>query len=167
MVCTYWCKQSSTQYVLVCTRYIPVCTCILTLFNRYLGLFGDHIVQAVLYRYTQVLQRPDLINSKGKLLLTTARLRAVWKRLSDRFKTVVADTSMITLSNEYSTHFHNIYVDGKENAKMTGDRMKMLMLTLPFMVQDLITPEVLQCMYVLVCTVLTLVCTGLYWYVLG
>ena len=167
MLCTYWCIQTSKQYVLVCTGYIPVCTCILTQFNRYLGLFGDHIVPAVLYRYTQVLLRPDLINSKGKPLLTTARLGAVWKRLSDRFKTVVADTSMITLSNEYSTHFHDIYVDGKENAKMTGDRMKMLMLTLPFMVRDLITPEVLQCMYVLVCTVLTLVCTGLYWYELG
>ena len=34
------------------------------------------------------------------------------------------------------------YIDGKENAKMTGDRMKMLMLTLPFMVRDLIAPEV-------------------------
>ena len=90
----------------------------------------------------------------------------MWKRLSERLKTVVADTSMITLSNEYSTHFHDIYVDGKENAKMTGDRMKMLMLTLPFMVRDLITPEVLQCMYVLVCTVLTLFCTGLYWFIL-
>ena len=87
--------------------------------------------------------------------------------MSDRFKTVVSDTSMITLSNEYSTHFHDIYVDGKENAKMTGDRMKMLMLTLPFMVRDLITPEVLQCMYVLVCTVMTLVCTCIYRYVLG
>ncbi len=32
--------------------------------------------------------------------------------------------------------------DGKENAKMTGDRMKRLMLTLPFMVRDLIAPEV-------------------------
>ena len=91
----------------------------------------------------------------------------MWKRLSERLKTVVADTSMITLSNEYSVHFHDLYIDGKENAKMTGDRMKMLMLTLPFMVRDLIAPEVLQCMYVLVCTMLTLVCTCLYWYVLG
>ena len=33
---------------------------------RYLGLFGDHIVPAVLYRYTQVLRRSDLLNSKGK-----------------------------------------------------------------------------------------------------
>ncbi len=38
-------------------------------FHRYLGLFGDHIVPAVLYRFTQVLWRPDLINSKGKALV--------------------------------------------------------------------------------------------------
>ena len=111
-------------------------------FARYLGLFGDHVVPAVLYRYTQVLRREDLVNSKGKPLLTNARLEAVWKRLADRFATVVADTSMITLSPEYAAHFHDIYIDGKECAKMTGDRMKMLMLTLPFMVRDLIAPEV-------------------------
>ena len=111
-------------------------------FVRYLGLFGDHIVPAVLYRYTQVLRREDLVNSKGKPLLTVARLEAVWKRLADRFATVVADTSMITLSPEYAAHFHDIYIDGKECAKMTGDRMKMLMLMLPFAVRDLIAPEV-------------------------
>ena len=35
-----------------------------------------------------------------------------------------------------------MYINGKENAKLTGDRMKILMLTLPFMVRDLIAPEV-------------------------
>ena len=104
-------------------------------FARYLGLFGDHIVPAVLYRYTQVLRRADLVNSKGKQLVTTARLEAVWKRLVDSFATVVVDTSMITISTEYAAHFHDIYIDGKEGAKMTGDRMKMLMLNLPFMVR--------------------------------
>ena len=113
--------------------------------DRYLG---DHVVPAVLYRYTQVLPCEDLVNSKGKPLLTTARLEAVWKRLADRFATVVADTSVITLSPEYAAHFHDIYIDGKECAKMTGDRMKMLMLTLPFVVRDLIAPEVC---YELVC----------------
>ena len=120
--------------------------------GRYLGLFGDHIVPAVLYRYTQVLRRPDLVNSKGNPLITNARLEAVWKRLSDRFATVVADTSMVTLSTAYAAHFHDIYIDGKENAKMTGDRMKMLMLTLPFMVRDLIAPEVLCLLYIRVYT---------------
>jgi hypothetical protein len=99
-------------------------------------------VPAVLYRYIQVLRRPDLVNSKGKPLVSNARLEAVWKRLSEGLASVVADTSMITLSTAYATHFHDIYIDGKENAKMTGDRMKMLMLTLPFMVRDLIAPEV-------------------------
>jgi hypothetical protein len=117
----------------------------------YLGLFGDHIVPAVLYRYTQILRRPDLVNSRGKPLVTTAWLEAVWKRLSDRFASVVADTSMITLSTAYAAHFHDIYIDGKENAKMTGDRMKMLMLTLPFqvMVRDLIAPKVHSSLYIL------------------
>ena len=45
----------------------------------------------------------------------------IWKR---------QDTSMITLSTDYAAQFHNIYVNGKENAKMTGDHMKMLMLSL-------------------------------------
>ena len=119
---------------------------------RYLGLFGDHIVPAVLYRYTQVLRRPDLINHQGKPLVTTARIEAVWKRLADCLATVVADTSMITMSTAYASHFHDIYIDGKENAKMTGDRMKMLMLTLPFLVRDLIAPEVIvyTCSYLFV-----------------
>ncbi len=78
----------------------------------------------------KVLLRPDLINSKGKALVTAARLGTVWKKLSEHFITVVADTSMITLSTDYSIHFHDLYIDGKENAKMKGDRMKMLMLTI-------------------------------------
>jgi hypothetical protein len=55
---------------------------------------------------------------------------------------------------------------------MTGDRMKMLMLTPPFMVRDLITPEVVEVlhyMHVLVCSSMYcadlgmyLVCTGMY-----
>jgi hypothetical protein len=116
---------------------------------RYLGLFGDHIVPAVLYRYTQVLRRPDLINSKGKPLVTTARIEAVWKRLADRLATVVVDTSMITMPTAYASHFHDIYIDGKENAKMTGDRMKMLMLTLPFW---FVTSSLQRLLYILVHT---------------
>jgi len=109
---------------------------------RYLGLFGDHIVPAILYRYTQVLRRPDLLSSKGKPLITKARLETVWTRLADRLATVVADTSMITISPEYAGHFYDLYINGKENAKLTGDHMKLLMLTLPFMLRDLIAEEV-------------------------
>ena len=66
----------------------------------------------------------------------------MWKRLADRLSAIVADTSMLTLSTVYAAHFYDMYISGKENAKMTGDRMKMLMLSPPFMVSDLISPEV-------------------------
>ena len=49
---------------------------------------------------------------------------------------------MVTISPQYATHFYEMYINGKENAKLTGDRMKILMLSLPFMVLDLIQPEV-------------------------
>ena len=110
--------------------------------SRYLGLFGDHIVPAILYRYTQELRRPDLLNSKGKPLITKTRLETDRTRLADRLATVVADTSMVTITPEYAGHFYDLYIHGKENAKLTGDRMKLLMLTLPFMARDLIAPEV-------------------------
>ena len=41
--------------------------------SRYRGLVGDHIVPTILYRYTQVLRRPDLLSSKGRPLNTKAR----------------------------------------------------------------------------------------------
>ena len=109
----------------------PNIDCGYPLDNRYLGLFGDHIVPAILYRYTQELRHPDLVNSKGKPLINNGRLKTVWTRLANRLSTVVSDTSMMTISSAYSAHFSDMYINGKENAKLTGDRMKMLMLSLP------------------------------------
>ena len=110
--------------------------------TRYLGLFGDSIVPNILYRYTQVLRRLDLLSSKGKPLITKARLETVCTLLADRLSPVVTNTSMITITPEYAGHFYDRYINGKENAKLTGDLMKMLILTLPSMVRDLIAPEV-------------------------
>ena len=71
--------------------------------------------------------------------------------MADRLATVVADTSMITMSTAYTSNFHAINIDGKDNANMTGDRMKMLMLTLPFMVS---TSSLLRFLLILVHTCL-------------
>ncbi len=54
---------------------------------------------------------------------------------------------MITLGTAYAAHFQDNFLDGKVNTKMTGDRMKMLMLTLPLMARDLIAPEVQRSLY--------------------
>jgi hypothetical protein len=68
----------------------------------------------------------------------------VFRRLADRLLGVVADTSMMTISPEYAAHFLEVYVKKTDNAKFTGDRVGFLMLTLPFIVRDLIAPEVIR-----------------------
>ena len=90
IVCIVMSLYIHDMYMCVACMYmLYTCTYLSKLaLDRYLGLFGDHIVPAVLYSYTQVLLREDLVSSKGKPLLTTARLEAVWKRLADRFATV-------------------------------------------------------------------------------
>ncbi len=68
----------------------------------------------------------------------------VFRRLAHRLQGVVADTLMMTISPEYAAHFLEVYVKKPENTKFAGDRVCFLMLTLPFVVLDLIAPEVFQ-----------------------
>jgi hypothetical protein len=112
----------------------------------FIGLYGEHIIPALVHRYTQVLQRPDLItvdkNGKSHPLLSNEAVARVFKRLADRLQGVVSDTSMITITPEYAAHFLEVYVKKTEGAKFTGDRIRFLMLSLPHAVRDLIAPEV-------------------------
>ncbi len=124
----------------------------------FLGLYGEHIILAIVHRYTQVLQRPDLIwhdrNGVAHPIMSNEAVARVFRRLADRLQGVVADTSMMTISPEYAAHFLEVYVKKTENAKFTGDRVRFLMLTLPFLVRDLIAPEVtwyslyIACIYI-------------------
>jgi hypothetical protein len=62
---------------------------------------------------------------------------------------------MMTISPEYAAHFLEVYVKKTENAKFTGDRVRFLMLTLPFIVLALIAPgyfnilDILKIQYIL------------------
>ena len=113
----------------------------------FIGLYGEHIIPAIVYRYTQVLQRPDLItvdkNGKSHPLISNEAVARVFKRLADRLVGAVSDTSMLTITPEYAAHFLEVYVKKTEGATFTGDRIRFIMLTLPMAVRDLIAPEVL------------------------
>jgi hypothetical protein len=108
----------------------------------FLGLYGEHIVPAALHRYLMILTRPDLVDSSGAPLLSAASVMDVWVRIATRLSSLRADTSMITISPDYASHFMNVYINKKEGATYTGDRMKLLMLSLPFVLRELIAPEV-------------------------
>jgi hypothetical protein len=69
----------------------------------FIGIYGEHIIPAVVHRYTQVLQRPDLItvdkihkNGNSHPLLCNEAVALVFKRLADSLLGVVLDTCVIS-----------------------------------------------------------------------
>jgi hypothetical protein len=106
-----------------------------------LGLF-EHIVKAIFYGYKSVLRRPDLIDSDGKPLVGDLRVGLHTYRLEKRLQELDLDESVIHFQACQVTLFHKVYHDQDSGSKMTGDQVKRLMLVLPFLIKDLITPEV-------------------------
>ena len=46
------------------------------------------------------------------------------------------------MTSEYAAHFYDMYVEGHTGKHLTGDRIRILLLNLPFVFRDLIAPEV-------------------------
>ena len=92
------------------------------------------------------LRRADLVTTSRRgnktFLISNKMLEDVWKRLRDRLASVKSSTGMIEISTDYAAHFFDMYVQKHDGKHMTGDRMKILLLNLPFLLRDLITPEV-------------------------
>ena len=107
-----------------------------------IGLYGEYVLPSSLYTYTQVLRVPELYKSQDCPLVTDAMLRRVWTRLRDRLSSLDSSTSMVEVTTACATHFIDMYVDKHTGKHMTGDRVRILLLTLPFLLRDLIAPEV-------------------------
>ena len=112
----------------------------------FIGLYGEHIVPAIVHRYTQALQRLDLVtvdkNGDKHPLLSNEAVARVFKRLADWLQGVVSDTSTITITLEYAAYFLEVFVKKTDGAKFTSDRIRFLMLSLPLVVRDRIASEV-------------------------
>ena len=113
-----------------------------------IGVYGDYIIPSTLYEVEQVLRRPDLVLSqpgadKVRYLVTNDMLASVWARLRDRLSALDSSSSMVEVTVDYATHFYDMYVDKHKGKHLTGERVRILLLTLPFLLRDLIAPEVI------------------------
>jgi hypothetical protein len=70
-------------------------------------------------------------------------MAAVWARLRDRLASIDSSRSMIEATPDYAAHFYYMYGKNYDGKHMTGDQVKSLLLTLPFMLRDLKLPEVM------------------------
>jgi hypothetical protein len=93
-----------------------------------------------------VLRKPEFILStsdKGvnKYLVPNAMLEVVWIRLRDRLSSLDSSTLLVEVTSDYAAHFYDMYVEGHTGKHLTGDRILILLLNLPFLFRDLIAPE--------------------------
>lgn len=112
-----------------------------------IGLYGDYIIPSTLYEVEQVLRRPDLVLSKPgaaqvRYLVSNEMLAGVWARLRDRLSALDSSFSMVEVTKDYAAHFYDMYVEKHKGKHLTGERVRILLLTLPFLLRDLIAPEV-------------------------
>ena len=115
-----------------------------------IGLYGEHLLPATMYEIEKVLRGPETVKGYDKngaplYIISKQRLKQVFARLRNRLASLDSSTSTIEVTPEYASHFYDMYVKNHDGKHMTGDRMKILMLNLPFLLHDLLLPEV-NCM---------------------
>jgi len=127
-----------------------------------LGVFGDHLMGSIVHlwvlitrcytllhiysddllnRYEQTL-RPESLRNGGRHLLSDSKLATFWRRLETRLCSLKAEESMVTITPAMASHIHAMHVKKEISRKLTGDRTKILMLTMPFICRDLAYEEV-------------------------
>ena len=110
-------------------------------------LYGDHLLPATMYEIEKALRGPETIrgydkNGSPMYIISKKMLKQVWKRLRDRLASLDSSTSTIEVTNDYAAHFYDMYIRQHDGKHMTGDRMKILLLNMPFLLRELIAPEV-------------------------
>lgn len=93
-----------------------------------------------------MLQRPDLVkkaqNGRTRPFFSEARIAAIFRRLGVLFQSLKTDESLITVTSKFAAAVYDLYIKNNGKVRLTGDRMKMLQLTLPFMLRDFLKPEI-------------------------
>ena len=77
-----------------------------------------------------------------KYIASKTTMAGIWARLRDRLASIEYITSMmIEVTSDYAAHVFDMYVKNHEGKHMNGNRIKILLLILPFMLRDLVLPQ--------------------------
>ena len=96
-----------------------------------------------------MLRRPNLVLSKPgadkvKYLVTNEMMKGMWARLRDRWSALDSSSSMVGVGAtvDYAARFYEMYVDKHKGKPLSGERVRILRLTLPYLLRDLVATEV-------------------------
>ena len=106
-----------------------------------LGLFGYHIVRAIIYLISKTILADVYLIAHGnrRAPVNQTTMHHVLQRLARRLSSISADESCLTISEEFAQHFLKVYELGKSS--FTGGRMTYLILVLPYVMVDLVGIE--------------------------
>lgn len=114
-----------------------------------IGTYGEYVIPSSIHVIKSELRKPEFIlrqasgaNGITRHLVSNQMLKGVWERLRDRLSAIDSSTSMVEVTVDYAAHFHDMYVEGHTGKHLSGDRIRILLLNLPFLFRDLIAPEV-------------------------
>ena len=106
-----------------------------------LGLFGYHIVKAIIYLISKTIFADAYLTAHGdrRAPVNQQTMHHVFMRLAQRLASIEADESCLTVTPEYAQHFLKVYELGKSS--FTGPRMTYLILVLPYVMTELVGDE--------------------------
>jgi hypothetical protein len=106
-----------------------------------LGLFGYHIVKAIIHLLSKTIVAPAYLTEHGrrKAPVNQSTIAHVLRRMARRLSRITGNESCLTISEKFAQHFLKVYEEGKSS--FTGGRMIYLMLVLPYILVDLVGKE--------------------------
>ncbi len=107
------------------------------LYQFLIGLYGEYIIPSAFHSIKWVLRNPEFILSTNakvvhKYLVTNEMLEDVWVRFHEHLSSMDSSTSLLQVTSEYAAHFYDMYVEGHTGKHLTVDRIRILLLNLPF-----------------------------------
>ena len=91
-----------------------------------------HILLIPFTSYTQLLA----FKIDDRQVLSATAIGAFWERFCVRLSQVRAAESMITITYSMASHVMAMHVNHDNQRKLTGDRTKLLLVTVPFVLRD-------------------------------
>ena len=109
-----------------------------------IGLGGQHIIKAIIYKIETTLRKDSYTYGIGRdgrpqHLISKSKIDAVWTRMLQRLTHFSSDISGFQLTSKYAAHVRHVFLEGK--SAFTAGRLEMLLMALPFVLRDLIDPE--------------------------
>lgn len=110
-----------------------------------IGLGGQHLIKAAIHTIDVTLRNDAYVRGKTndgrpKHLISRPMLEAVWTRLMRRLTHFSSDVAGFQLTPKYAAHFRHVFIEGKST--FTAGRIEMLFMVLPFVLRDIIDPEI-------------------------